>query len=407
METWRSAFFGSSGGDCFHDAATRSTFPATRRKTSLSVGLAGLLFVLLGAAPPLVAPTPAAAQDWKTGPALREALDEPLVASWSGSPLRSTLTNLARQRRVCIWLDRRADPGRLVEYAARDVPLRTALTRIGEPFHLGVSVVGPVAYLGPVRAVERLATLAAVKRAEVQRTPSARARKLLAPRACSWPERSEPRELVRQLLDEAELDAKNLDEAVPHDLWPAGDWPAAAWADRMTLVLAGFGLTYELSTDGRTIVFRPWPDEIEYEHAYSTRSEPSGLIEQLQTRYPKSRFRSATGKVIVAGRYEDHEEIERLLRGEKLVRTTKSGESRKSYTLTVERQPIGPAARAIAEKIGMQVEFDEALESRLSEPLTFKVEDASVEALWKAVAKAARMSVRIEGDRVRFEPPGE
>jgi len=354
-----------------------------------------------GLAHPAVAAAPV---DWKTGNAFRDELEEPLLASWSGIPVRTLLANLAKQRRIAIWLDRRVDPGKLVDFSPRDIPLRQALEKLSETIFCGVSIVGPVVYIGPVRSCENLATLAAVKRAEIQRLPKARASKLLAAAAWHWPERSEPRDLVQQLVDEAGLAARNLPEAVPHDLWPALDLPPTAWADRLTLVLAGFGLTYDVASDGQSVTFLPWPEKISYEFAYAVRGDAARILEQLRPRYPKADLRASSGRIVVLGRYEDHDEIARVLRGESVGRTVKTGTGRKTFTLNVERQPVGPAAKAIAEKLGLQVEFAPELEAKLNEPVTFKVVDASLEELWNALAKAAGFTAQVNGNNIVLRP---
>lgn len=344
--------------------------------------------------------------EWKTGQAFRDELDEPLVASWSNAPLRTVLNSLAKQRRVAIWLDRRVDPDKLVDFAPRDLPLRDALDQLAEHVLCKTAVVDSVLYVGPARSTANLATLAAVKRAEVQRLPKGRSTKLLVAKPSQWPERAEPRTLVQQLLDEAEVAATNRDEAVTHDLWPARDLPPLPWCDRLTLMLAGFGATFEFSEDGRTIGFVPWPDKISYERSYSVTGDAKTKLEALRTRYPDAELRLTGSQLAVKGRFEDHEQIARLLRGDSVARKVKTttGAGKKTFTLNVERQPLGPLAKTLAERLSLQIEFDPGLEARQGDLITFKVTEASVEEVWAALAKSAGINAQVQGTKVTLRP---
>lgn len=352
----------------------------------------------------LVNRSAAAPSEWRVGTALRQELDSEFLATWSGVPLRSLLSNVAKQRRVAIWLDRRVDPGRTIDFSPRDLTLRETLDQLAHQTLCYASLVGPVVYFGPVRSCENLATLAAIKRAEVQRVPRPRGAKLLAEKAWSWPERTEPRTLVEQLLDEAGVTARNLPETVPHDLWPAQELPPLAWADRLTLVLAGFGLTYEFASDGSTVTFLPWPDEAVYEYTYAVKGDAAKAVDQLRSRYPRSELRAASGRVTVKGRFEDHEEIARALRGEKVVRTTKVGAGQRTFDINIQNQPLGPVAKTLAQRLGSEIEISPALQQDLDRLISLDVKMATAEDLWLAIGKAAGISVKVQGQKVVLEP---
>lgn len=378
--------------------------PRRARASSRRRGWAALLQVLAIFSGAVVFCEPTRGADWHTDTYLRDELDAPLVATWSNAPLRGLLHNLSQSKRVAIWLDRRIDPGKLIDYTPRDLPLRVALEQLSEKYYGGVSVVGSVVYIAPVRSAEKLATLAAIKRGEAQKISGARGKQFLAQKSWSWPERAEPRELIQQLLDEAQLAPRNLDEMIPHDLWPAQSLPPTTWSDRMTLALAGFGLTYKIVANGQGIVFEPWPDNLSYEQSFAVKGDVGSVLEQLRPKFPQTELRSSSGRLVAAGRYEDLEQIERLVRGEKVVRNTKVTTKQTTYTLTVEQQPLGPTAKAIGERIGVKVEIAPELEEKLGTPISFKVVDASLPGLWQALAKAAGVKVDVSADRVRLSP---
>src|SRR5688500_17240389 len=83
------------------------------------------------------------AADWKTGPALQRQLAAPLSITWAGNPLRRAMTGLAESQQVAIFLDRRLDPERKLNFAAHNHPLERALEDLAAREQLGVSFLGP------------------------------------------------------------------------------------------------------------------------------------------------------------------------------------------------------------------------------------------------------------------------
>ena len=80
--------------------------------------------------------------------------------------------------------------------------------------------------------------------------------KLLRSEAWQWEELVQPRELLRELAQQVPVRVQNP-EAIPHDLWAAGNWPMLAWVERMTLLLAGFGMTFEMDPAGASVRIVP------------------------------------------------------------------------------------------------------------------------------------------------------
>lgn len=131
---------------------------------------------------------------WKTGAALRKQLETPLSLTWGDRELRGALESLAKNTGVAIFLDRRIDPNRKLNIAAADEPLVTLLPRVAEQGEAGVSLVGPVVYVGPKATASKLLALAALRRQEANRRigRSWRSRGNSSPSlpsgaACAWP----------------------------------------------------------------------------------------------------------------------------------------------------------------------------------------------------------------------------
>ncbi|QDU26134.1 hypothetical protein ETAA8_12080 [Anatilimnocola aggregata] len=336
----------------------------------------------------------AADVDWRIGLDFRKALELPLGINWGDNPAREALTNLSNNQRVAIWLDRRVDPGKKLQFESQDLPLDVTLDKLCEKYRLGRSVVGPVVYIGPPATTEKLATLAAVKRQQVgtqsaqERAKRARSAPLIIPAL------AEPRELMRELAQQAGATLVNP-EAIPHDLWPAKMLPPLTLADRMTLILAGFDLTFETSADGSSLRIVPAPDKVDYEEKYSWRSANGSLASQLMKKFPELKIRQTTDGVVVIGKYEDHELIDRMLSGE-TVRTAKVVPGDKRYSLRVENQPAGAIVKRMAKELGKEMEYDPALTPKLQTKVSFNVKDVTMEDLLAAALKPLGLAIEMK-----------
>jgi hypothetical protein len=317
--------------------------------------------------------------DWKIGLEFRKALDQRVGLKWGENPIREALHNLARNQRTAIWLDRRVDPGRKLEFESQGLPLGITLDQLCERYRMGKSIITPVIYIGPAATAEKLATVAAVRRQQVGRhSPTARAKWA---RAVAWhiPQLSEPRALFQELVRESGSTPQNP-EAIPHDLWPEISLPPLSLADRMTLVLAGFDLTFEQSPDGSTIRIVPMPDKVEYEQIYSWRDNNGSLAAQLREKFPEVKIALIDGKVHVTGKYEYHELIDQLMSGE-TVRTAKVAPGDTRYTLRVDDQPAGAVVKTVANRLGKELVFAPELREKLSRNIKLDVKEATLDEL--------------------------
>lgn len=340
--------------------------------------------------------------DWKIGLEFRQAMDHPLGLKWGENPARQALRNLSQNQRLAIWLDRRIDPGLKLQFESDDLPLGITLDKLCEKYRWGRAQVGPVIYIGPNSSVEHLATLAAVRRQQVGReSPQARARWARAV-VMKIPELSQPRELALELVREAGATLENP-QAIPHDLWPEIQLPPLTLADRLTLVLAGFDLTFEQSTDGQTIRLVPAPHQLEYEETYSWRGQNQSLAAQLAKKFPEAKIELVNDKVLVRGKYEVHELIDRMMSGE-TVRTVKVAPGSKVYSLRVDNQPAGKVVKTVAGELGKEMKYDPALIEKLKTNVSFNAKDVPLEKLLTQVLEPLGLTYEIKEASLEILP---
>lgn len=316
--------------------------------------------------------------NWKTGAALRKQLETPLSLTWGDRELRGALESLGKSTGVAIFLDRRIDPNRKLTLSAADEPLRTLLLRVAEQADAGVALVGSVVYVGPKATASKLLALAALRRQEAGKLSAELRIRLGKSESWSWSELAEPRQLLAELAERGGVRVANP-ELIPHDLWPAVSWPAMPWTERMTLLLAGFDLTYETAGAG-VIRLIPLPKEVVFEKTYTPRGDADRVAADLRRTVPAAKI-SVEGRTLrISAAAEDHERIDRLLRGES-VTTTKVTPGQKRYTLTVENKPAGAVLKTIATQLGKELKYDPTLAGKLQTEVSLKVKEVPLEDL--------------------------
>jgi hypothetical protein len=354
-------------------------------------------------------PTLAAGQGpaarWRTGPELERQLSATIGVRWAANPLRQALGNLSRNQGVAIFLDRRVDPDQEVEFAYQDVTLRELLKRLAEHLHVGTCRVGPVYYLGPTLTAASLAGATASREGDLQRLPVAARGRWSKSRSLQWPELSTPRDIVEQLTQEAEVTAVGLDR-IPHDLWPEVDLPAMTLVQRLSLVLAGFHVTFAFSNDGSSIRFVSLPAATAVERTYTLSALQANAIQEITQQFPDVRVTRGSATVKVVGPLEAHEALERLQRNRAAKPNPPKPASRKEtrYTLRIQNKPVGGVAQAITKQLERKIEFDPRTLGKLEELVSFEVRDATLEELLKSLLSPVGLRYQLEGETLRILP---
>lgn len=287
--------------------------------------------------------------DWHTGAAFQQALRKPLSVYWPSSPIRDALMRLSRQERIAIFLDRRIDPHMNVDYQPQGVaPLAELLKDFAASQILGVASIGSVVYLGPAETAAKLPTLLELRRQELRKLPPTAARRMAESLAVQWETLTTPQELFDRVEHEYRVRISDK-ELAPHDLWPEADLPPMSFSERMTLLLAGFQLTYEYADRGSAIRLTRIPDQMTM-----TRNEGNTVTRQTVT----------------------------------------TGEKR--FTLKVENQPIGPLMKALAARLGLELMFDASAQNKLNELVSLNVKEVPRDQLIRAAIESAGLDFRIE-----------
>lgn len=375
----------------FHGNRLRCYSFFTFRKLHLSI------FLLLG----LHGLSPLGmAEEWLTGPSFQRQLSEPISMVLSESPLRDAIDKFSRTQQIAVLLDRRVDPSRKISLSLDQSPTTDSLAAMAMTAEIGVTAPGPLAYFGPTNTTARLRTLVTLREEEARKKSPDVAKKYLHAKAIAWEDFSQPRAILEILAKENGIKISGL-EKIPHDLWASADLPPISLAERITLILVQYDLTFSISSDGKQIEIGSLPEDIRLERSYPGEKKPNETAKRFSELLPHAEVKVVGDKVSVKGSLEDHERITAPRTTYGHTSSEKPDLSKQSYTLKVSGQPIGPLLKQLSTKIGLQLQMDEhAIEKAgvsLEQHVSFQVDEATVDQLLQAAIKDTPLKFRRQG----------
>lgn len=207
---------------------------------------------------------------------------------------------------------------------------------------------------------------------------------------------AEPRQLLLDLAGEHGLVIANPD-LIPHDLWPAVDLPPLELADRLTLLLAGFDLTFELDGKSNRLKLVPLPPDAEYEQSYPLAGDAAKSVSALKREFPKLMLRRDGNRLIVRGKYADHQQIAARISGT-AAKSVSPDHTR--YTLTVRNESAGAVVSTVARRLGKQLQVAPDVRERLVGKVSFVVSEATLDALMEKTLGPLGLTYRLTEETI-------
>ena len=349
------------------------------------------------------------ATDLLVGKAFGDALEQSISVTWQAQDLRSGLKGLSNARRISILIDRRVDPSTELSLALKGVPLRELFDRVAADLSLGVSRLEHAIVIGPREATRRLRTDVELSARQLVKASSdaGRVRELQRKLTVNWPDLTSPRELLDMITDGYELRIQNA-ELVPHDLWAAGALPSSTASEALTVVLSQFGLSFEWSTDLRSIrlVEQPRAPTLEREFAIR-RGIPMSIVDELRQSLPGMTLELRGRRVSASGLFEELEQVQATLnppRDQPAPRPT--GPKITTFTFEVRNAPLKEFMDKLEQQAGYSFEYDDAqlikAGIKLDGAVSLNMKDASPDELFKAMFGPLGLRHDVEGTRVRL-----
>ena len=342
---------------------------------------------------------------WRAGKDFQRQLQLPGPISWSEQSLRQGLKSVSRSQRIAIWLDRRIDPDGAISITTSGESLQATLQQVAEKLGGGVGFVGNVVYIGPKSVAARLATIAAIKRQATASLPSEAQTRWKRHQPFQWEALSSPGELLDQLAIEVRISGQFKvvqSERLPHDLWAPGDYPPLPPTDRLTLLLAGFDLSFDLARDGTAIRIAPMPESVSISRTFS----PDNALraeQRIAREFPNVKMERRGNRLTATGRFEDLELIGRVLRGEKVTALVVDG-AKTRFDLKVDNAKVGAIIGTLKKQRNLIVKLDPAVSDKLDTLVTFSVQQVTLTELLEAALKPVGITFRLNGNTLELLP---
>jgi hypothetical protein len=213
---------------------------------------------------------------------------------------------------------------------------------------------------------------------------------------------------VERIASEAGVRVEDV-QPIPHDIWPALDLPPLTFAQKMTLVLAGFGMSYELASGGSSLRLVPLPPSPVMERTYVPRGTMDRVRREIARQFPDARVQIQGNQMVVRATWETHQQVQRMVAGRTSTPrpTPRPAEGQNVYTLNIENKPVGGVAQALAKNLDLEIQFDPRTTNAQQQLISFQVKDATVDQLFRALLSPAGLDYRMVGKTLQIVPAEE
>ncbi|MFN7706696.1 MAG: hypothetical protein ACK5O5_00170 [bacterium] len=325
-----------------------------------------------------------------------QLLTTPTSLLKKNSPLGETLSTIAQQANLTLWLDRRIDPNALVEMTARDQPLGEILHDLASRTATSFGIIESTLYWGPAGCGPR------IEAAHWQLLcdhPELRTRT-----SFSWEPISEPSHLLRELAANESLQWISLDP-IEHDLWNEGRIEATTRAGLLTLMPAGDESTVQVQSSDQPIQLQivPLPETAEVSAPYPT--SPRSKVEAFLKSHPLSKARIDSGSIELVGPVADHRDWVWGGPSKTLPRSTPGGDPLAKQRFTARLQgTLAEVLQSLADSQGIQFHPWPLPESLAAMRIDVETNKASIDELLEKIGAASKVSFRRDRLKVDWSP---
>ena len=339
----------------------------------------------------------ATGQNFKIGAEFDKASNAPISQTLAGLPIRQALKGISKQYSVCIFLDRRVDPGIRLKQNPVDLPLKLALFLIAEDHDLGLVQFGSVWYVGPLESAAVLQHRYNTFEEKFQFLNERAQKRWNRISRLQIQRLSVPRDLIEKLASDNELTGQGTG-IIPFDIWPENQLPGMTVAQQLFLVLYGFDLQPRLtSADGEFVI-----EEYETIGSISqqtNRSIPSDLLASIKDRFPGVKIQRKGSTRTFTGKPTD---VYKAIWNTQVIERVKNDPGSKTvFTLNTTHQR-GAILKSAATQLGVQLEFDASLNKTLQERITINVTRVSPDEFIRQVLGGTGCSYQLSQSRLKI-----
>ena len=343
---------------------------------------------------------------WKLNQDFATTLQSPGSGTWKRMPLKLVIADLSRIHRIFLLLDRRVDLDQQLEYTAPNGSLEVTLRGIADHLKLGIAIGNGWVYLGPPDAAKKIRTLCALREVAAETELPKELRTQWQRRSVLvWQNPKPPRELAESLVEK--LGKITNPEAIVHDLWEPRHWPTMPAIEQLSLLLVQFDLTWTWEEEGQKLKLVPLPQEVVVTKQYTV-ADPEQFAAKLKSFNLAAKIESSERVFKITGTAEDQQIAADLAAGKQARKVVVNAKpDSKRYTLQV-KLPVQKLLQALAPKLELQVEFDEAAIQKanlsLDREIQLDVNQVTQDELLTKVVDPAGMKFEIKDKKLLISP---
>lgn len=347
----------------------------------------------------ITARIPLAAEDWLTDRALDKALAQKVSLTWEEGSRWDFLQQVALERRIALFLDRRVDPSISLTCQVADLDVWGALFQAGGETELAAVQIGDLIYVGPGEQVATLPWRLADLRRRIAKLPVAARTPWLAKSTLKIPRLARPREVLQGLAAATGLPLAGT-EQIPHDLLRGAECPGLTVAEQFAVLAFGFGLWPELDPAGKSAQLVPLPPAERFAWTYSV-ADPAAAKSWLAAERPQAQVAAKAKTVEVTGNPADHLAFLRHTRLTAAPATPSVAQAQTTVTLraTATRQAI---LLQICSKLGVELQAAAGSGEQLAERVEIDVQRVSYAELIERVLANSGLRYELERKQLRI-----
>ena len=202
---------------------------------------------------------------------------------WKDAQLRNRLVAFSDAEKIAVMLDRRVDPSTLMNLGVENRTVEQIFWRVSAAAGIGVCRIEDCYYFGPVDTVVALPITSDTLQRQAKKVRRRSNVKWTVKRQVRTSPLVATKALIEAIADKHGFTVNGIDD-LPHDLWYEVSLPPTSVIGQMQLMLAGFGKTFKIDPDGKSITIIDFPkiESARREFVITKRPENSKeLIEQF------------------------------------------------------------------------------------------------------------------------------
>ena len=295
-------------------------------------------------------------------------------------------------------MDRRVDGSQTIDFSVNNVSLEECLWRLCEQLELGVCRVDDVYYVGPRVAVANLNEQVAALKKQVDAADRTSRRRWERAEPLTIERLAQPRMLVQTACDALNVSLLNAD-AIPFDLWDRAYLPATESATKLSLLLVGFGKSFELDQELGQMRLIDFPNRELVTRVFQLGENVKAGANLIEGEMPDVQLEKKSRSLIVTTSAEKSLRVHRLLVS--LQEPEVAELSRQVFTLTTINKR-GAILATIANQIERKFSFEPHQVELLNQRIELDLKDASIETVLAAALEGSGLEYRITSENLEI-----